>query len=78
MYCNTTADCNPSPVVYWYKMPNSDVSILNDTTGQLVIHASTVQQSGSYFCCVRNGQGDCNLSEKSNLTITGKAILSHF
>ena len=77
MYCNTTGDCDPSSVVYWYKMPNSDVSIHNDTTGELVIHASTVQQSGSYFCCVRNRQGDCNPSKKSNLTIGGKAHLSH-
>ena len=77
MYCNTTGDCDPSPVVQWYKMPNSDVSIHNDTTGQLVIHASTVQQSGSYFCCVRNGYGVCNPSEKSNLTILGKPISAH-
>ena len=38
------------PTIYWYKLPGKRIH--SDQRGQLVINATTVQQSGIYVCCI--------------------------
>ena len=71
LYCNTTGDCDPPPVIKWYKIKERDVSVQNDMMNQLVIYATSVQQSGPYFCCVES-DGTCTPSDKSNVKIKGR------
>ena len=37
--------------IFWHKRPNDTHSIQNDNSSQLVINATTIHQSGLYFCC---------------------------
>ena len=71
IYCNTTGNCDPAPVINWYKMEHQNIIIQEDTSSQLMIHASTVEQSGSYFCCVKIDDETCTPSVKGDIAVKG-------
>ena len=57
------------PVIYWYKLPGNRMH--SDQRGQLVINATTVQQSGIYVCCIFIEDKE-KCSPQSNINVYGE------
>ena len=75
LYCNTTGVCDTHPVTEWYHSQDKIVNVQNDFPQRLVLNATSVQQSGSYLCCIPSEDGSCTLSEEANIEIKGEFMV---
>ena len=75
LYCNTTGECHAPPVIKWYHSQDKIVNVQNDFPQRLVLNATSVQQSGSYLCCIPSEDGSCTLSEEANIEIKGEYMV---